>query len=187
MKLSFMIKTDDVTNNRATAPNKSVEEMYPLIKEAGYDGVEIMMANPLNIDFAKLQRLSKEYDLPVCALCTGEVYGTEKLSFADPNEKKREEAIRRVKHAMEAAKEFKVPVNIGRVKGMFLDALPPAETIRYSSEGLIACADSNPDVDLILEACCRKFSNFIRSTDEALALIREIGRPNIKMMVDNDI
>ena len=186
MKIAFMLRSNEVLADGITAPNAPFETMVPLMKEAGYDGVEFMFSDPEKADFTKIFRVCEENDLEIAAFCSGEMYGSEKMTMSNPDKEIREKTLRKMKVLMAAAQDQKIPVNCGRVKGRFCDEQHPADTVKYIVEGMREVALSAPEVPLMIETVCRKYSNIIKTTDEAMALIKEVAVPNVTLMLDND-
>ena len=62
-----------------------------------------MILDPDFVDRDRLERLSGQYGVEIPALCSGEVYGQGRLSFMDPDQSIRAEAILRMKKLIDFA------------------------------------------------------------------------------------
>lgn len=85
--------------------------------ELDYDGVELALANPEEINVAQVKDLIQRYSLELPVISTGRVFAEEKLWFTHPDEEIRFAAIQRVRDMIELASQFKANVNIGRGGG----------------------------------------------------------------------
>jgi len=154
--------------------------------ELGYDGVELALADPEEINVAQVKDLIQKYNLELPVISTGRVFSEEKLWFTHPDEEIRCAAIQRVKDMVELASQFKANVNIGRVRGdIFKDEEEIKVEERFFST-MNECADfaSNYGVELLLEPVNRYETNFINSVEEAVDIVEKIDRQNVKLMPD---
>ncbi|WP_350449476.1 TIM barrel protein [Aminobacterium mobile] len=184
MRFAFMIITPDVQGSQVTGVRGPFEDLFPRLKELGYQGVEVMLKNPFNVDFDQIYSLSKKYDLPVCSLCTGEMYGEDKISLGDPDLAVRREALKRFKALVEAAALLNTHVSIGRARGRFVDGVPKEDTLRWVQDGLRDVAELNRDVHLLLEPINRYYENFIISTQDGVDFVKDLNVVNVRLMLD---
>src|SRR5699024_8484698 len=106
MKLAYMYATPDVGHSKVTAIQGDPSSTLARIRETGYTGVELLVRDPREIDVVALHDAVNDAGLDVPAICTGEVYGEDKVSFADPDPQCRREARDRMRSAMELAARF---------------------------------------------------------------------------------
>lgn len=184
MKFSYMVVANDIKGKNVTGLIGDYDNLFKKISDYGYDGVELLIKNPFLMDFKEINRCLKRYNLEIPVICTGEMYGEDNLSFGDPDYDIRREAIRRTKEAMKIAEEFNAHVNVGRLRGRFIDGVKREDTINWSKEGFIECAESNKNVNLLLEPINHKVSNFILTTEEGLEFIKDLGKSNVRLMLD---
>ena len=83
----------------------------------GYDGVELMTLNPSKLDWAEVKAEAEKNNLSVVLVCTGEIFGQLGLSYTNPDESIRKEAISRSKEIIDFASYLGANINIGRVRG----------------------------------------------------------------------
>ena len=154
--------------------------------ELGYDGVELALANPEEINVAQVKDLIQRYNLELPVISTGRVFAEEKLWFTHPDEKIRHAAIQRVKDMVKLASQFKANVNIGRVRGDIPKNEEEVEVKERFFSAMSECADfaANYGVELLLEPVNRYETNFINSVEEAIDIVDEIGKENVKLMPD---
>src|SRR5690625_2417603 len=141
MKLAYMYATPDVVHSEVTAIQGDVDFCFELIKQTGYTGVELLLANPKEVSVPTIAQAAANSGLDIPALCTGEVYGQDGLSFADPDPKKRQQAIDRMKYAMDIGGYFNAPVNVGRLRGRYQKNIEKEQTLDWIRQALIQCAE----------------------------------------------
>jgi sugar phosphate isomerase/epimerase len=118
IKLGYFVATAELRiDEKVTAYQGDMETAFHKLSELGYDGAELMILDPDFVDRDRVEQLSREYDIEIPVLCTGEVYGQGRLSFMDPDQSIRTEAILRMKKIIDFASPFGAQVNIGRLRG----------------------------------------------------------------------
>lgn len=188
MKLAYQISTPDVRPAPGvTAYQDELAVSFARLAEVGYDGAELMVCNPGTIDRRQIETLCREYRLEVPMVCTGEVFGQDRLSFSDPDDAIRSEAISRVRDAIDLASSLGALVNIGRVRGGLVPGVPPEKSRRRSIDALrTLCeyADSRK-VTIALEPVNSLAINFINSTRDGLEILREVAHDRFSLMLDS--
>ena len=184
MKLAYMYATPEVAPARVTAVQGDAAACFAKIRALGYDGVELLVRDPRAFDHALVERQLADAGLAMPAVCTGEVYGEDGLSLADPDPARRAETLERMISAMDLAARFGAMVNVGRMRGRYQDGVEPAQTENWIAEGMRAAADARPDTRIVLEPVNRHYANFLMGTAEAARFVRGLGRANIGLMLD---
>ena len=184
MKLAYMVATEEVSNPNVTALAGDTEKLFGMLKEVGYSGVELMIKNPFEINFNRIEQLLDKYDLKLAMLCTGEIYGEDNLSFGDQDQNVRKEAIRRAKYSMDVARRMNSRVNVGRLRGRFVDSIPRETTLGWIKDGFYEVCNYAKDVNLLIEPINKELANFILTTIDGLDFIESMKLPNLKLMVD---
>ena len=136
MRLAYMYATPDVTNSNVTAIRGEIAATMALIRATGYSGVELLVRDPRQIDWRALQAAIDAEGLDLPAVCTGEIYGEDGLSFADPNATRRAEARERMKSALDLAARFDAMVNVGRLRGRYVAGVDPGQTMDWIAQVL---------------------------------------------------
>jgi len=154
--------------------------------ELSYDGVELALASPEEINVTRIKDLILRHNLELPVISTGRVFSEAKLWFTYPNEEIRRAAIQRVKDMIELASEFKADVNIGRVRGNIPENEERTKVKERFFSAMTECANfaANYGVELLLEPVNRYETNFINSVEEAIDIVDEIGKENVKLMPD---
>ena len=129
MRLCYQVATPDVKiDESVTAYQGPLKESFKNLSELGYDGVELMTLNPKELDWDEVKNLLEKYHLKAALVCTGEIFGQLKLSYTDPDEDIRKEAIRRTKEIIDFAGFLEADINIGRIRGQYTKELSKEET-----------------------------------------------------------
>ena len=189
MKLAYQIATPDVRfSPGVTSYQGDLEHTFARAKECGYDGVELMVANPCEIDAGLLKELCAKYGLEIPMVCTGEVYGQDGYCFSDPDPDRRAEAIKRAKDAIDLAAEFGAQINVGRLKGYLHYGLPKEECIARSTDGFkeICKYANGKNVCVAIEPANSLVTNYLNTTQEGVALAKEIDEPSCTLMIDTN-
>ncbi len=169
----------------ALAVKEDFRESIRKVAELGYDAVELHIRNPNSIDVDETKNLLNQYRLPVPTIGTGQAYGEEGLSFADPDSKIREKAVRRIKDQMDLASRLAIPrVTIGLIRGTITPGTDRGQTEGYVIECLEKCLDYNQAITLILEPLNRYETDLYNDAASAKEVIDRIGRSNLKMLID---
>lgn len=187
MKLSYQVSTPEVYKAPGvTSYQGNFEESLQALKDCGYDGVELMVRDPKAVDWNSLERSVAKYEYEVPMVCTGEIYGQDRLSFADPDDGCREEAIKRIKAAIDLATLFGKQINLGRVRGGFLPSIDRDKTYARIFEAVLLVTEyaAKKGVIIALEPVNTLGLNFINTTQEGLDFVKKVGSSNFKLMID---
>jgi sugar phosphate isomerase/epimerase len=185
MKLAYMYATPDVTHTRVTAIQGEIHSTLARIRSTGYSGVEFLVRDPRRIDVAALELAVRSEGLDVPAICTGEIYGEDGLSFADPDPVRRSHARDRMMAALELASRFGAMVNVGRLRGRYVDGVDRHQTMDWIRQSVAICAETYPDATVVIEPVNRNYANCLLNTAETMNFIRQIGLPNVGIMLDS--
>lgn len=185
MKLAYMYATPDVTHVKVTAVRGEIAATLDRIRHAGYSGVELLVADPALIDRRALRRAVAESGLDVPAICTGEIYGQAQLSFADPDADRRRQARDRMIAAMDLAAEYGAMVNVGRLRGRYVDGLSPHQTLDWIADAISEAVERVPGVSIVLEPVNHEYANCLVTTREAVEFIENRAIPGLGLMLDS--
>lgn len=187
MKLCYQVATPDVYESAAvTAFQGALENSCKTLSELGYEGVEFMTLNPDKLNVRKIKKTLKKHNLVCTLVCTGEIFGQLGLSYTDPVQKKRKDAIERTKRIIDFAAALNANVNIGRIRGSYCDELSKEKTESYALLAFHELAEyaAARKVVLALEPITILQTNFINTLEEALDMVRRVGRENFRLMMD---
>lgn len=187
MKLCYQVATPDVAiAESVTAYQGSLEKSFGDLAKMGYDGVELMTLDPSKLDWSEVKDTANYFNLSIGLICTGEIFGQLHLSFADPDPSIRQEAIERVKSIIDFASFLHAKINIGRVRGRYYPEVYKSQTVDWAVEALqILCDYADPKgVDIALETVTILQTNFINTMEECKFILDQVGRHNMKLMMD---
>ncbi|MCK4419334.1 sugar phosphate isomerase/epimerase [Candidatus Aerophobetes bacterium] len=186
MKIGLAIAPEHATPLAFVVFREDLDIAIKKARKFGYDGIELALADPREINVAKIKALIEKYDMELIVISTGRVFSEGHLWFTHPEKDVRDKAVQRMKDIIELASQFKANVNVGRVRGDIPKGESREETEERFSSAMIECSDfaASYDVQLLLEPVNRYETNFINSLKEGMEIVRKLNRENIKLMPD---
>ena len=156
------------------------------VASMGYDGAELAIRDPREVDVDLLERLVAKHGLAVPAIGTGQAWGKEGLSFTDPDPEVRRAAIERVKTHIPLAGHFGAVIIIGLLRGIVKPGVSHEQAMTWLVEALQECAAAAAPagVRLALEPINRYETTLINNVKEGLALIEAVGAENFGLLLD---
>lgn len=152
----------------------------------GCDGVELALRFAGEVRVPEMKRRLAATGLEVPCVSSGQVFAADHLYFTHPDAAVRDAAVERIADMIRLAAEFGAKVNTGRVRG----TIHQGETVEAATARYLQCMDRCADVaeplgvELIVEPVNRYEVNFINNCEEGLEVVRRIGRPRVKLMLD---
>lgn len=190
MKLAYQVAAEDVTPaSGVTAYQGSLRQSFKRLKECGYDGAELMVCDPKKLDAQGINRLAEEFGLSIPMVCTGEVFGQDRLHFSSEDQDVRREAIKRAKEAIDLAEKIAAPqINIGRLRGGYGFRKERQPFRKRSIEGMreVALYAKEKGILVALEPVNSLAIDFINTTQEGLDVIDEIAVSSMRIMLDSN-
>lgn len=187
MKISAMIGTPELEKAPVAIYKGNLVTAFGKIAELGYDGVELMVKTPSRLDGEEIRHLLDNYGLELAGLCSGQVYGEDGLGLVGPDPDVCRKAMQRMKELVDFAALFGegTMVNIGRSRGMG-DESDIAGTWQRAVEVFRELSDYAlaRGVRLTLEPINHYETNYILTTKDGLAMVRDVDRPNFGLMLD---
>ena len=151
----------------------------------GYDGIELALKHPGEINPRHLQALLDQYNMEVSCISTGQVFADTGLMFTDPDPERRSQVQEIFKGMIDLAADYSQLVNIGRVRGKIGDDGKKAAEKRFIETATEVCRYARQKgVTLILEPVNRYEINFINSVEEGVDLLNKMNKTNLKLMPD---
>jgi sugar phosphate isomerase/epimerase len=160
-----------------------VADAFEMASELGYDGVELHLRQPGDINRAAVEQLMADHGLQVPALGTGMAAGEDGLTFADADPDIRRRAVQRIKEQVDLAASLNAAVCIGLIRGAAgSDESKHALVLRHTEECCHAAHDMG--VTLLVEPINRYETNYVNTVEDALDMVSRIGAPNLKLLID---
>ncbi len=186
MKKSFVISVQETRFN-AVAFKSNLAMNLRQISRLGYDGVELAIRNPEEVEGEQIIALCRENGLPIVAIGTGQAWGEERLSLTDPRPNIRKKTVNRLKQHILFAAPSRAKVIIGLIRGMSRPEVSPDQTREWLLEGIGECADfakDFKDVFLAVELINRYETNLLNTVREGLDFLNLLQRENVGLLVD---
>ena len=188
IKIAAMIGTPDLEQETLAVYSGDLATAFRKVAELGYDGVELMTKNPNQLDGAKIRRWLDEHHLALAGLCTGHVYGEDGLGLVGPDPEICQQGMARLKSFVDfAAAHFGegTLVNIGRSRGPGFPG-DAARTLEQMAAAFGELADyALPrGVRLILEPINMHQANYVHTSQDGIAMVNRVNRPNFGLMLD---
>ncbi|MBC8401048.1 MAG: sugar phosphate isomerase/epimerase [Candidatus Marinimicrobia bacterium] len=184
MKLGIVLSTQ-AAKFSALAYKGQVTENTAKISRLGFDGIELAIRDPKLVNQAELKYLLNEVDLTVPAIGTGQAFCEDGLSFVNPEQTIRRQAIDRIKAQMHLAEGLEAMVIIGLIRGFRDKAVSARQTDIWLVEALRECARENERVKLIIEPINRYESDLICTVQEGMELMEKVEYPNVGLLLDS--
>jgi sugar phosphate isomerase/epimerase len=181
------VATVQPTTFEAVAARENLEENVRLIRDLGYDGVELAVRDPSQVDVDAIASLVSECALVVPAIGTGQAYIEEGLSFTDADPQIRRNAVDRIKHHVEFAKNFGAKVIIGLIRGTCAQRDEQREALKRVGDCLLECASygAQHGVALVLEPLNRYETSLLNNFRQTIEFLDDIAAENIGILADS--
>lgn len=188
IKIAAMVGTPDLTQDTLAAYRGDLDTAFRKLAGLGYDGVELMVRDPSQLDGAHIQRLLKQYGLTPVGLCTGHVYGEDQLGLVVPDPAVARKAMARLKTFVDfAAAHFGAGalINIGRSRGTGFPR-DEARSLAAMVEDFRELADyaAPHGIEWVLEPINVHQAAHIHTTQDGIDMVRRVNRSNFNLMLD---
>ncbi len=186
-----MMKKSIVVSNASTIFSAldfkiNLEENIEKIASLGFDGAELHVGNPKDLNVENVIKVIKENNLEVPTIGTGQAYTEEGLSFSDSNEIVRKMAVKRIKDQIIFASHFNSQVTIGSIMGKIEEGVNKTEAEEWAIDCLRKCTEFAKEYNtgLTLEPLNRYERNFINTLNEGIEFIKRVGASNLGLLAD---
>jgi len=162
-------------------------DAFALASQLGYDGVELHIHHPSQINRDEVKKLVEKYGLEIPTLGTGMAATQEGLTFSDPDPEVRRRAVTRIKEHIALAAHLNSGVTIGSINGR-LGNDPQKRPIHRETalDCLKECskAAAEAGVTILLEPLNRYECDYLNTLEEGARVIKQIGIPSLKLLAD---
>jgi sugar phosphate isomerase/epimerase len=188
ISIASMVGAPDLESDTLAPYSQDLPAAFARLAGLGYDGVELMTKNPSRLNGPQIRRWVDEHNLRLCGLCSGHVYGEDKLGLLRPDLTMDRTAIGRLREFIDFAAAFFGPgalVNLGRSRGMGdPDRLEATLDAAASAMRELAEYARPRGIGIVLEPIRRQEVNYIHTTQDGVDLARRVNHPNFGLMVD---
>jgi sugar phosphate isomerase/epimerase len=181
-KFAFTVNTPD-TRAKGLAWSGGLEEIFAKLRGIGYDGVELFVRDPRELDPEKIKRLLLQNGLLPAAVGTGQVVAEDKLFLTHDDETLRKNALARAKDVVDFAAALGCQMNIGKFRGNTGGNTQKKDWMDKAIKEIAVYAQKK-NVFITIEPQNRFGCDNSSTTRQAVAWIRELNMPNIRLMLD---
>jgi sugar phosphate isomerase/epimerase len=163
-----------------------VREAALVSRELGFEGIEIALRAPEELERRELEALLAETGLALAALGSGRAFLHDGLSLTDPDEEGRARAVDRIVALAGYAAGFGAPLIIGLVRGK----APADGDLGAAGERFVdsmkRCVERTGTAGgrLAVEAINRYETPLLCTAAETLAAVERIGSPDVCVLLD---
>lgn len=181
-KFAYTVNAPD-TREKGFAWSGEPERVFAALRAIGYDGVELFVRDPRELDPKRFTRLLADTGLKAAAIGTGPLVAEDKLCLSHTDPAVRKEALERGKLVVDFAAELQSQINIGKFRG---NTEGDGKRHAWMFEGLreLAAYALQKKVDITIEPQNRFGCDTCTSSLEGVAWIRELNLPNVHLMLD---
>jgi sugar phosphate isomerase/epimerase len=188
IRISSMIGTPDLEAPTLAPYSGDLPSAFAKVARLGYDGVELMTKRPDKLDGTAIRRWLGEHNLELAQICTGHVWGEDRLGLVNGDATLNPEAMKRLKEFVDfAAASFEpgTPVSVGRARGQG-DPARPEKSLEAFAAAFTELADYAlpKKVRITLEPITGLLVPFIVTTQDGVEMVRRVNRPNFGLMLD---
>ena len=164
---------------------EEIRRTFDLVKDCGYEGIELQVTRPLGCEVETLLRWITEAGLTVPSFLTGEAYH-KGLCLSSPDKRVRQRTVDRLCEYVDIASAFDAILVVGLLQGLRSDEPDPQTANQRISDCLrdVAEAAHSQGVDLVLEPINHLQVGFNHTVAEVLQLVQEVDSPALLPMVD---
>ena len=185
MKLSIVLSTH-AASFKAVAFKGDFETNVKRIASYGYDGIEPAIRDPKLVDHEQIIRVVHEQRMEIPAICTGQAWGEEKLSFTNQDSAIRQKAIERINSHIPLAKNADAVIILGLVRGVPDKEVSEKQAEEWMVDAFKMCTEAarKEGVRIAVEPINRYETSLINSATEGLELINKVGAENLGLLLD---
>jgi 5-keto-L-gluconate epimerase len=181
MKFSYVLPDPNSYRDQ-----REFEADLACMKKAGYDAVELQIADPALFDEDRVRRVLENVGYTMCAFQTGSTYSSRGNCLCTADAAVRQRTITLLKSFVDLAARWHSVIVIGSLQGRFRDEPDQAlgeKRIRTAIDDVGRYA-SDQDVVLAFEPVNHEEIDFHNTIAEVADLVRGLNLPGVRMMID---
>jgi 5-keto-L-gluconate epimerase len=186
VKLSYLFATADCRSKKVLGLRGDLDRSCAQLVAFGYEGVELVVRNPRELDQAGIARTIAQHGLSVPDIGAAPLFGEDKLAMTDANPTVRQSVRGRLRDVIDFATRFGAQVHIGRFRGYLPEDGEAREALAWLTEGLIEAAEYGQPrgVRVLLEPLCHFEANTFLTVLETVEFLRTLSHPNLGVLAD---
>ena len=164
-----------------------LEEGVNVARKLGFSCIELSVRDPATVRAGDVRALVSRAGLAVSAIATGQACLVDGLCLAAADEATRKTAADRFSAQVTLAAELDAAVILGGVRGRLGAIGGEGERRRAAAvEAIRICAATAvaAGVEVMLEPINRYETDFVRTAEEGLRLIDDVGSPALRILLD---
>ena len=164
----------------------NIKETIEKCAALGYDGIELQLRDPDQLDADMIRSLLKKHNMKVCAIATGLEYSLNHLSMISDDIHQRLIMRQKLFSDVALAEKFGCLVIIGCVRGNIPSGTDPARYLERFREEMLILADEaeKHGVTVVIEAINFYVNNYLCTVKSVCDFVDNLGRGNIKVHID---
>ena len=164
-----------------------LEEGIRCAADLGFDGVELSVRDPAQLDVEAIGSALEKLGLVATAIATGLSCVLDGACLAAPRAERRRGAAQRLRACVGLASTLGAPVIIGGIRGRLPADAEARASVRLDAMRLLrSCVAYAADagVRVLLEPINRYETDFVNTVEDALAIIDEVDDRNLRLLID---
>lgn len=165
----------------------NLNEGLKVASELGYNGVELSIKNPLDLDKEDIIKRIKILGLDIYAIATGQSYYNDGFSFSSEDKNKRNNAIERIKDNIDFGEILNCKIIIGGILGNIKDKFGSgSDNEKRVIDSFYPCLDyaKKKNVIILFEPINRYETLFINTMEEGREFLKVFNYDNLKLVPD---
>lgn len=185
-KLGATVAMGAPPNSPFPLHTKNYNGSADLLKELGYDTMEIHIRTPALLDGPSVKAHCDAIGIGISSIGTGQAYGMEGLSITSQLGHIRRAAIQRLKDQMDLGKILKCPIIIGSMRGVIgTRTFKEVNGLMVESMKELADYAEQANTEIVVEAIDRFETDYLLTAQEVLGLIDEVGSDRVLVHLDS--
>ena len=186
MKAGVTISSPDVTHEALALLSGTFEEKLDKAAEMGYDGIELMVRDPAELDWERIKTAIERSGLEVPQIVTGELYGADGLCLVTSDQDLYRRSRDRTHLVIDMAAYLGAMMNIGRLRGRleFLGNVEDPWKIVMGRLNEVFGYARDRDVKITMEPINRNGTDFIFSAKDGMDFLSCVEFDNVGLMLD---
>ncbi|HSB78541.1 MAG TPA: sugar phosphate isomerase/epimerase family protein [Candidatus Methylomirabilis sp.] len=186
MRLSYLFATADCRSKKVLGLRGDLDQSCAQLVAFGYDGVELMVRNPRELDQAGIARTIAQHGLSVPDIGAAPLFGEDKLALTDPDPTVRQRVRGRLRDVIDFSARFGAQVHVGRFRGYLPEDGEARQALDWLTDSLLEAADygRSRGVRVLLEPLCHFEANIFLTVLETVEFLRSLSHPNLGVLAD---